>query len=93
LLLSNLAERVSNSFFRPMKFIYFKVLYFGVYNFCEGDYGVYRYRKYYCHYGYSATVSFTPYDEGVTKSDVVAAPASGVSTILTVVLGTRFKPE
>jgi hypothetical protein len=43
-------------------------------------------------YGYKDTVSLTPYEEGVTKSAVVAAPDSGVKTILTRVRGTRVRP-
>ena len=44
-------------------------------------------------YGYSDTVSFTPYEDGVTKSAVVDAPDSGVRMMLTVVLGTRSRPD
>ena len=44
-------------------------------------------------YGYSDTVSFTPYEDGVTKSAVVAAPDSGVRIMLIVVLGTRLRPD
>ena len=44
-------------------------------------------------YGYNCTASLTPYEDGVTKSAVVEAPASGVRMILTVVLVTRSRPD